>query len=329
MGEFYMPDIMAIGEMLVDFTSVTAEDGSIYYKQNPGGAPANVAVMASKLGISSGFIGKLGNDMFGHYLKDTLENENVDAKGVIFDKEHSTTLAFVRKSEDGDRSFVFYRQNGADLNLSFSEVKLKLIDECKLLHFGSLLLTSEPSKSAVINTVEYAKQQGKIITYDPNWREQLWESREEAVKTMKSVLGYVDIIKVSEQELQIITDCATLLPSIAKILNSGVRVLCITQGAKGCIIATRHGIERLPAFKTETVDTLGSGDSFFGAFISRLVLSGKSLDEIVMDDLREFAVYGNACGALSSSKVGAIPAMPTHDEIVTLIAQGASVGIVH
>lgn len=324
-----MPDIMSIGEMLVDFTAVTAEDGSAYYKQNPGGAPANVAVMAAKLGVSSGFIGKMGNDMFGHYLKDTLENEGVNAKGVILDKEHPTTLAFVRKDEEGDRSFVFYRHNGADLNLSFSEVKLKLIDECKLLHFGSLLLTSEPSKSAVINTVEYAKQQGKIITYDPNWREQLWESREEAVKTMRSVLGYVDIIKVSEQELQIITDCATLLPSIAKVLNSGVRVVCITQGAKGCIIATRHGIERLPAFKTETVDTLGAGDSFFGAFISRLVLSGKALDEIEMDDLREFAVYANACGALSSSKTGAIPAMPTHDEITALIAQGASVGIVH
>ena len=324
-----MPDIISIGEMLVDFTAVTAEDGSIYYKQNPGGAPANVAVMASKLGISSGFIGKLGNDMFGHYLKDTLENEGVNTKGVILDKEHSTTLAFVRREEGGDRSFVFYRQNGADLNLSYSEVRLKLIDECKLLHFGSLLLTSEPSKSAVINTVEYAKQHGKIITYDPNWREQLWESREEAVKTMRSVLGYVDIIKVSEQELQIITDCATLLPSIAKILNSGVQVLCITQGAKGCIIATRHGIERFPSFKVETVDTLGSGDSFFGAFISRLVLSGKAIDEIEMDDLREFAVYGNACGALSSTKVGAIPAMPSHEEISALVAQGASVGIVH
>ena len=324
-----MPDIISIGEMLVDFTAVTAEDGSVYYKQNPGGAPANVAVMASKLGISSGFIGKLGNDMFGHYLKDTLEKEGVNTKGVILDKEHSTTLAFVRREEGGDRSFVFYRQNGADLNLSFSEVKLKLIDECRLLHFGSLLLTSEPSKSAVVNTVEYAKQHGKIITYDPNWREQLWESREEAVKTMRSVLGYVDIIKVSEQELQIITDCATLLPSIAKILNSGVQVLCITQGAKGCIIATRHGIERFPSFKVETVDTLGSGDSFFGAFISRLVLSGKSIDEIEMDDLREFAVYGNACGALSSTKVGAIPAMPSHEEISALVAQGASIGIVH
>ena len=317
-----MPDIMAIGEMLVDFTAVTEENGDIFYKQNPGGAPANVAVMTAKLGVSSGFIGKMGKDMFGTYLKETLENEGVDTKGVKLDKGYSTTLAFVRKNEDGDRDFVFYRNNSADLNLSYSEVNLKLIDSCKLLHFGALLLTSEPSKSAVINTVEYAKQQGKIITYDPNWREHLWSSRAEAVKAMRSVLRYVDIIKVSELELQIITDSGNLLPSIAKLLNEGVKVVCITQGAKGCIIATRKGIERFPTFDVETIDTLGAGDSFFGAFISRIIKSGKTMDELDMDDLREFAVYANACGSLSSTKVGAIPAMPTHEEIMALIEKG-------
>lgn len=317
-----MPDIMSIGEMLIDFTAIQDENdksGNICYKQNPGGAPANVAVMASKLGVSSGFIGKMGLDMFGKYLRDTLAAEGVDTKGVILDKDFSTTLAFVRKSSDGERDFVFYRKNSADLNLSYSEVNLKLIDSCRLLHFGALLLTSEPSKSAVINTVEYAKQQGKIISYDPNWRERLWESKEAAVKAMRSVLMYVDVIKVSEAELQIITDCANLLPAIAKLLGDGVKVLCITQGAKGCIIATKHGIERLPTFKVETVDTLGAGDSFFGAFLSRLVLSGKSMDELEIEDLREFAKYANACGALSSTKVGAIPAMPTHEEILALM----------
>ncbi len=317
-----MPDIMAIGEMLVDFTAITEENGDIYYKQNPGGAPANVAVMAAKLGVSSGFISKMGKDMFGTYLKETLENEGVDIKGVKLDKDFSTTLAFVRKNEDGERDFVFYRTNSADLNLNYNEINLKLIDNCKLLHFGALLLTSEPSKSAVINTVEYAKQQGKIITYDPNWREHLWSSKAEAVKAMRSVLRYVDIIKVSELELQIITDSGNLLPSIAKLLNEGVKVVCITQGAKGCIIATRKGIERLPTFDVETIDTLGAGDSFFGAFLSQLIKSGKAVDELDMDDLREFAVYANACGSLSSTKVGAIPAMPTHEEIMALIEKG-------
>ncbi len=321
-----MPDIMTIGEMLVDFTAVDNDSGEIFYKQNAGGAPANVAVMASRLGVSSGFIGKLGRDMFGKFLKETLEKEGVDSSGVILDKDFSTTLAFVRNAPDGERHFIFYRKNSADLNLNFSEVNLKLIDNCRLLHFGALTLTSEPSKSAVINTVEYAKQQGKMISYDPNWREKLWESREAAVKAMRSVLRYVDVIKVSELELQIITDCANLLPAIAKLLNDGVRVVCITQGAKGCIIATRRGIERLPTFKVETVDTLGAGDSFFGAFLSKLVQSGKSMEELQMEDLREFATYANACGALSSTKSGAIPAMPTHEEIIALMEQGADNG---
>lgn len=315
-----MPDIISIGEMLVDFTAVENETGEIFYKQNPGGAPANVAVMAAKLGASSGFIGKLGRDMFGLYLKETLEKEGVDTTGVILDSDYSTTLAFVRKKGE-ERDFVFYRKSSADLNLNFSEVKKNLIDGCRLLHFGSLLLTAEPSKSAVINSVEYAKQQGKIITYDPNWREQLWDSKEDAIKTMRSVLRYVDIIKVSELELQIVTECTNLLPAIAELLKAGVKVVCVTQGAKDCVIATKRGIERFPTFKAETVDTLGAGDSFFGAFISRLVLTGKTPDELDMSDLRDFAIYANACGALSSEKVGAIPAMPTHEEIMALIAR--------
>lgn len=315
-----MPDIVAIGEMLVDFTSVTDDNGDTFYKQNPGGAPANVAVMAAKLGVSSGFIGKLGKDMFGEYLRDTLQNAGVDTKGVILDSKFSTTLAFVRSKDDGERNFVFYRGSGsADLNLSFKEVSMRVVDSCRLLHFGALTLTAEPSKSAVVNTVEYAKQQGKIISYDPNWREHLWESKEAAMQAMRSVLRYVDIIKVSEEELQVITGCANMLTAIAFLLDSGVKVVCITQGAKGSIIATRKGIERLPAFKVETIDTLGAGDSFFGAFLSKIVRSGKAVDELDMSELCDFAVYANACGALSSTKVGAIPAMPTHEEIMELI----------
>lgn len=320
-GGTAMPDIISIGEMLVDFTAVTDENGDVYYKQNPGGAPANVAVMAAKLGVSSGFIGKLGKDMFGLYLKDTLEKEGVSTEGVILDADYSTTLAFVRKGDGGERDFVFYRKNSADLNLNFSEVKKTLIDNCRLLHFGSLMLTAEPSKSAVINTVEYAKQQGKIITYDPNWRERLWDSRDEAVKAMRSVLRYVDIIKVSELELQIVTECTNLLPGIAELLKAGIKAVCVTQGAKDCVIATKRGIERFPTFKVDSVDTLGAGDSFFGAFLSRLVLTGKNPDELEMNDMRDFAIYANACGALSSTKIGAIPAMPAHEEIMSLISR--------
>lgn len=317
-----MADIVAIGEMLIDFTATVDENGEVTYKRNAGGAPANVAVMASKLGVSSGFIGKVGKDMFGRYLKQVLIDNGVNTDGLILDKDYGTTLAFVGKNEDGERDFVFYRRESADINLNFKEVRLKLVDNCKILHFGSLMLTDEPSRSAAVMTVEYAKQHGKIISYDPNYREQLWPSRHEAMSAMQSVLKLVDIVKVSEDELQILTDCGNMLPAIAKLLNTGVKIICITQGAKGCIIATRQGIEKVSTYKVETVDTLGAGDSFFGAFLSKIARSGKSLEELDMEDLKEFALYANACGSLSSAKEGAIPAMPTEAEVMELCKNG-------
>ncbi len=318
-----MADIVAIGELLIDFTYTETDNGEAAYKQNAGGAPANVVCMASKLGASAGFIGKIGRDMFGFYLKKVLQQHKIDTSGLILDPNYSTTLAFVRNSDDGDRDFVFYRnsQTSADLNIRYGEVNRKLIDECKLFHFGALSLTAEPSRTATINSVEYAKMQGKIISYDPNWRPHLWENKENAIRSMRSAVQYADIIKVSEAELQLITDCGTLIASVAKLINAGVKIICITQGAKGCIIATSKGIERYPAYKSKIVDTLGAGDSFFGAFLYKLIESGTVLEELESDEIREMAMFANACGALSSSKKGAIPAMPTIDEINKLIAE--------
>ncbi len=305
-----MADILAIGELLIDFTAITEKNGDIYYKQNAGGAPANVVCMAAKLGASTGFIGKIGKDMFGNYLKGILEERKVDTRGLILDKDFSTTLAFVKNGSHGERDFVFYRRNSADLNMKFSEVNLKLIDECKIFHFGALSLTAEPSKSATINAVEYAKAKGKIISYDPNWRPILWQSKEQAVQAMKNVLRYVDIIKVSEEELQIITDCGNLLPAIAKLLNMGIKIVCITQGAKGCIIATKSSVELYPAYKVDSVDTLGSGDSFLGGFLYKLLEKSKDITELTSDELYEMSDFANACGAITSMEHGAIPAMP-------------------
>ncbi len=314
-----MADIVSIGEMLIDFTSKPSENGEVIYKQNAGGAPANVAVMAAKLGVKTAFIGKIGNDFFGKYLRGVLAENNVDTNGLAVDRENSTTLAFVNHDENGERNFVFYRKKTADTNLLKSDIRYRIIDGAKIVHFGSLMLTNEPSKSSVIDAIIYAKNAGKVITYDPNFRESLWNSKEEAVETMQSVLPYVDIIKVSESELQILTECGNLLPAIAKLLNLGVKIICITQGAKGSIIATRKGIENSEAFSPETIDTLGAGDSFFGAFLSQIVKSGKNLEQMDMEDLLEFSKYANACGALTSTKSGAIPAMPSDEEILNLI----------
>lgn len=315
-----MADIAAIGELLVDFTC-SEIDGETVYKQNAGGAPANVVCMASKLGASTSFIGKIGRDMFGFYLKKVLFDNKVDTKGLILDPNYSTTLAFIHNDEDGDRDFVFYRspQTAADLNLRYGEVNRDVIDECRIFHFGSLSLSSEPARTATINAVEYAKMQGKLISYDPNWRPLLWESKEAGIRAMKSAVQYADIIKVSEKELQLITDCGALIPAVAKLLEAGVKIICITQGAKGCIIATAKGIERYPAYKVRSIDTLGSGDSFFGAFLYKLLELEKAPEELDGEDILEMAMFANACGALCSTKQGAIPAMPSKEDIVKLM----------
>lgn len=261
--------------------------------------------------------------MFGDYLRNVLEENGVSTSGLISDSRFYTTLAFVRNNPDGDRNYMFYRDDkiSADLNLSYSEIDLSVIDRCSIFHFGALSLTAEPTRSATMNAVEYAKLKGKIISYDPNWREQLWKSKDIAVKAMRSVLPYADIIKLSEKELQILTDCDTLIPAIASLIKTGAKLICITQGAKGCIIASKSGIERYPGYNTPIVDTLGSGDCFFGGFLYKLLEYGKPIDELLSDDIEELAAFANACGALSASKKGAIPSIPTLKEVLALQAE--------
>ena len=316
-----MADIVAIGEMIVDFTTISGENGEIYYKQNAGGAPANVVCMAARLGTTSAIIGKVGKDIFGEFMKKELSDRGVDIRGVISDDKLLTALAFVRNTEDGSRDFMFYRKNTADLSLSFFEVDKSIIDACNIFHFGALSLVSEPAKSAAVNAVEYAKSKGKIISYDPNWRPGLWNSPDEAKKEMRSVLRYVDVIKVSEEELGIVSDCGNMLPGIAKLLDLGIKVVCVTQGAKGCFIATKKDIETCPAYTVETVDTLGSGDGFLGAFLHRLNESHKKPEELSSEELHDMASFANACGAMISMKKGAIPAMPDMKEVREFLAK--------
>lgn len=316
-----MADIVAVGEMLVDLTQKVSETGEITYTQNAGGASANVAVMAAKLGVPAGFIGKVGKDMFGRYLKNVLEENNVNTKGLILDDKYSTPLAFVSKNEDGEREYYFVRNDSEDSSLTYAEINKKLIDNCKIFHFGSRLLTSEPSRSAVMLCAEYAKEQGKIISFDPKFRRSQWESKEDAVRTIQSVMKCVDILKVSEDELLLVSGFGNMATAIAKLIGLGVKVICITQGAKGCIVATKTGINNVPSFKTDIVDTMGAGDSFFGAFLSCIAKSPKPLPSIEMEEFINISLYANACGALSARKLGAIAAMPTDEEIKELIEQ--------
>lgn len=192
-----MIDIVSLGEILIDFTpNGTNEQGITLFARNPGGAPANVLAMNSKLGGTSAFIGKIGNDAFGAYLKDTLNSNNIDTSGLVTDSEVPTTFAFVQLDKSGDRSFSFYRNPGADMMLNTNEVKKELINDCKIFHFGSVSLTDEPCRKATFDSVAYAKEHGKIISFDPNYRPLLWKDKAESIKIITKAIAFSDILKV-------------------------------------------------------------------------------------------------------------------------------------
>ena len=231
-----MAEIVSMGELLIDFTPVgTTEDGRLLFARNPGGAPANVAVQAHRAGVSAGFLGRVGKDMFGDFLVDTLKECGVDIQGLTQDPDYATTLAFVQLSPEGDRDFSFYRNPGADTRLTFEDTDLSILDQCKLLCFGSLLMTAEPSRSAVTRLVDYAREHGKITAYDPNWRPPLWKGREaEGVEQMKSLVSKADIMKISGEELELLTGKESIEEGAWVLLEQGVSLVVVTLGARGC-----------------------------------------------------------------------------------------------
>lgn len=300
-----------MGELLIDFTPVgTTEDGRLLFARNPGGAPANVAVQALRAGVSAGFLGRVGKDMFGDFLVSTLEGCGVETGGLSQDRDYATTLAFVQLNEQGDRDFSFYRNPGADTRLAAGEQERRLVGQCALLCFGSLLLTAEPSRSAVEGLVKYAREQGKITAYDPNWRPPLWPSQEEGVARMRSLIPYADIMKVSDEELQLLAGEGSLEEGARALLAQGVSVVVVTMGPKGCAVYTPRYTLQKNTYDTKVKDTTGSGDSFFGALLAKIVQSGKKPGELAEEELAAFVDFANAAGAVCATKTGAIPALP-------------------
>ena len=289
-----MADMVSMGELLIDFTPVgITEDGRLLFARNPGGAPANVAVQAHRAGVSAGFLGRVGKDMFGDFLVDTLERCGVETLGLSQDPDCATTLAFVQLSPEGDRDFSFYRNPGADTRLRYEDVDLSLLEPCKLLCFGSLLLTA-----------------------DPNWRPPLWKDREEeGVQRMKSLIPLADIMKVSGEELELLTGKESLEEGAWALLEQGVSLAVVTLGARGCkAFAPGLSLEK-PTYDTKVKDTTGSGDSFFGALLARIIQSGKRPEQLSPEELGDFLDFANAAGSTCATKTGAIPALPTTQEI--------------
>lgn len=309
-----MIDIVSLGEILIDFTpNGTNEQGIALFARNPGGAPANVLAMNSKLGGTSAFIGKIGNDAFGAYLKDTLNSHNIDTSGLVTDSEVPTTLAFVQLDKSGDRSFSFYRNPGADMMLNTNEVKKELINDCKIFHFGSVSLTDEPCRKATFDSVAYAKEHGKIISFDPNYRPLLWKDKAESIKIITKAIAFSDILKVSEEEMYLITNETNLELGSEKLLNMGPSLVLVSLGEKGACFRNKKHFGIFPTYNVNAVDTTGAGDAFVGAMLWQI--KDFNLCEISNMNLAENINFANAAGSLTTTQRGAIPALPTLSEI--------------
>lgn len=311
-------EITALGEILIDYTPLPNSDsGMSVFEQNPGGAPANVLACAARLGRKTAFIGKVGDDLQGRFLVDTLNRAKIDTRNLRVDERYFTTLAFVKLSERGERSFSFARKPGADTQLSPEELDRNLIAHSGIFHFGSLSLTDEPACSATMEAVRLARQSGAIIAYDPNYRPLLWKNEAEAMEHMRMPLPLVDLLKVSDDEVELLSGRADPRSGAqALVQQRGLRCVVVTIGDHGALVATADGAAMVPGFPTRAVDTTGAGDSFWGGFLTRISESGKPLDALTFQDFQDFARFGNAAASLCVEKRGAMPAMPSRGEVL-------------
>lgn len=308
-------DVTCFGEILIDFTPFgTSPAGMRLFEQNPGGAPGNVAVALARLGHSSAFIGKIGSDSNGTFLRQSLDGAGVDTAGLMTDPGVNTSMAFVTLSDAGERDFSFVRD--ADTRLTIEELGE---NDCKIFHFGSLSMTHQPARDATWEALHRARTGGAIISYDPNYRPLLWNDQETAVRSMVSVLDRVDVLKVSEEEVALLTGEADPERGGRILLGRGPSCVAVTRGERGAILCHKWGAVHIKAFPATVADTTGAGDAFMGGLLSGLLTRNLHPADMTEHDAREIGRFANAVAACCVAARGGIPAMPTIERVTRLL----------
>ncbi len=316
-----MPEVVCLGEALVDLfapDSVSIKD-ALQFERSPGGAPANVATALAKLGVRSGLIGKVGDDPFGHLLRDTLLTANVDIKWLTMTANARTTLAWVAKPTSQESEFLFYRNPGADSLLNIADVDRSYIENARIFHFGSVSMSVEPARTATLHAAQLSRNAGVLVSFDPNWRPLLWRSAEEGHEWIVRGLEFADVVKVNEAELSFVTDTADCATGSRWLLNRGARLVVVTRGAKGAYFATRRREGHVKGFPVEVVDTTGSGDAFVSGLLFCLLACPQTIEKCSDETLRHAVTFANAAGALAATRKGVIPALATRDEIESFL----------
>lgn len=316
-----MGKVLTIGEALIDFIpeekGVGLKDVSKFTKFT-GGAPANVAAAVSKLGGESAFIGKLGNDGFGDFIIENLKEVNVNTDFVSRTNEANTALAFVVLKDDGDREFSFYRNPSADMLLDKDEIKEEWFNEGDILHFCSVDLIEAPVKYAHIRAIEIAKEKNCIVSFDPNVRKPLWNDLEECRKTILEFIPKADILKISSEEIQFISENDNEMESIKSFFVGDVKVVILTRGEDGVSIFTKDKEVNINGLTIDAIDTTAAGDSFIGAFLYKVSSLGIDINNIDIDLLNEIGIFANNVGAITATRKGAISSIPTFEEVENL-----------
>ena len=316
-----MPQIVTVGEALIDLTQTGQDAHNIRcYAAFPGGAPANVAVAAARLRTEAGFIGKVGRDAFGASIRETLCRDGVDVTGLYESERDLTTLAVVSVDEAGERSFAFYRTPGADTQLTGEEAVAALEAYGKkpiFLHFGSVSLTAEPARSATLAAARRAREMGILLSYDPNYRPNLWPDQKTALEWMKEPLPLCHVVKLAQEELELLTGIGDPEKGTLALQEScGIPLIVVTMGEEGSFYRLGSCTGQVPSRKVQVADTNGAGDTFLGALLSRLVLAG-NLEGLMPATLKAALEFANRAAALTCTRPGAIPAMPTLDEVLS------------
>lgn len=320
-------DAVCLGELLVDM--FPSEQGKRLaevssFRPKPGGAPANVAVSLARLGINSAFIGKVGDDAFGHHLAQVMVQEGVETRGMRFDKEARTTLAFIANPDPHTAEFLFYRNPGADTRLRIDELDTELLTGTKAFHFGSLSLAEDPIREAVTEAIETVAGGKGMISFDVNYRPTLWPRPETAYERVMAVMPHVNLLKVNEVELELLTGEKDPEIGSEKLLALGPELSVITAGASGSYYRVANNFGYVEAFPVKTIDATGCGDAFIAGLLSRLITAGNWREHISGEAMRKNLTFANAVGALTALKQGVIPALPTADAVAKFLAQEPS-----
>lgn len=313
-------DVTALGELLIDFTeNGVSEQGNPIYEANPGGAPCNVLAMLAKLERKTAFIGKVGQDIFGNRLKEILAETGIDTSNLVMDKDVRTTLAFVETFPDGDRDFSFYRNPGADMMLREDEVREDILRDTKIFHFGTLSMTHEEVRRATKKAVETAKAAGAVLSFDPNLREPLWNSLEEAKEQTAYGLSKCDFLKISDNEIRWFTGEEDFDAGIRKLRGQyDIPLIVLSMGKDGSRAYYKDlRVEVAPFLQENTIETTGAGDTFGACCLHYVLQCG--LDGFDEDSLREMLVFANAAASIITTRKGALRVMPTMNEVQELI----------